>query len=282
MYSPLINIELDRVSPPYLHILLGVVLKHHKLLEVAANNLDKEVARESDEFLTPLGILLKKYGSRWGEAKRLQEKLIHEEGCLGFSELSESQEQVDMYMQQIHNTQSLISSLSYKDFSLREGPIASSLDIVLNKHRITPQAYHSRSFVGNHCNKYLQAEVYTDLTQTLVTSTQQCTTNPMIIDEVCTLQMLYNDLNRALSIVHKFISHTHSIPQTSIPEIEKSIDTYMITYRRMFPHKVIPKQHLLEKHCIPHIKQYKFGLSLLGEQGTENSHQMIAALEHRA
>ena len=184
-----------------------------------------------------------------------------------------------MYMQQIHNTQSLISSLSYKDFSLREGPIASSLDIVLNKHRITPQAYHSKSFVGNHCHKYLQAEVYTDLTQTLVTSTQQCTTNPMIIDEVCTLQMLYNDLNRALSTVHTFISHTHSIPQTSIPEIEKSIDTYMITYRRMFPHKVILKQHLLEKHCIPHIKHYKFGLGLLGEQGSENSHQMIAALE---
>ena len=66
VYSPLINIELDRVSPPYLHILLGVVLKHHKLLEleVAANNLDKEVAWESDEFSAPLGILLKKYGSR--------------------------------------------------------------------------------------------------------------------------------------------------------------------------------------------------------------------------
>ena len=115
MYSPLINIELDRVSPPYIHILLGVVLKCHKLLEVAANNLGKKVAQESDEFLRPLGILLKKYGSRWGEAKRLQEKLIHEEGCLGFSELSESQEQVDMYMQQIHSMQNLISSLSYKD-----------------------------------------------------------------------------------------------------------------------------------------------------------------------
>ena len=104
----------------------------------------------------------------------------------------------------------------------------------------------------------------------------------MIIDEVCTLQMLYNDLNRALSIVHKFISHTHSIPQTSIPEIEKSIDTYMITYRRMFPNKVIPKQHFVRKILHPTHKTVQVRTSLLGEKGTENSHQMVAALEHRA
>ena len=52
----------------------------------------------------------------------------------------------------------------------------------------------------------------------------------------------------------------------------------MVIYRRMFAHKVIPKQHLLEQHCIPYIKIHKFG-----EQGTENSHQMIGNIEkHRA
>ncbi|GFO37113.1 hypothetical protein PoB_006361800 [Plakobranchus ocellatus] len=43
-----------------------------------------------------------------------------------------------------------------------------------------------------------------------------------------------------------------------------TIDSYMSIYRRMFPHKIIPKQHLLEKHCIGHIKKYMFGLGLLG------------------
>ena len=47
----------------------------------------------------------------------------------------------------------------------------------------------------------------------------------------------------------------------------------------MFPHKVIPKQHLLEQHCMPYIKIHKFRLGLLGEQGTENSHQMIGNIE---
>ncbi|GFR97798.1 amine oxidase [Elysia marginata] len=40
LHTHLLDIELEEVSPPYLHILLGVVLKHHKLLEDAAHDLD--------------------------------------------------------------------------------------------------------------------------------------------------------------------------------------------------------------------------------------------------
>ena len=40
LHTPLLNIQLDSVSPPYLHILLGIVLKHHKLLEDTAHMLD--------------------------------------------------------------------------------------------------------------------------------------------------------------------------------------------------------------------------------------------------
>ncbi|GFO46704.1 amine oxidase [Plakobranchus ocellatus] len=282
LHAPLVGIELGKVSPPYLHILLGVVLKHHKLLEDAAHKLDKKVACQPDDFLLPLGKLLKRYGSQWGRAYELQERLLYEEGCLGFSELSESQGQIDKYTQQIHKTEQLISFLMHKELQPRIGPIASSLDTVLTNHRITPQAYHSRSFVGNHCHKYLQSAVYTDLTQIIVTKTQQCTSNPMIIDEACTLQLLFDNLNNAFSTVHRAISHTKPIAPSSLPEIEIAIDTYMATCRRMFPRKIIPKQHLLEKHCIPHINQHLFGLGLLGEQGTENSHQMIGMLETRA
>ncbi|GFO04481.1 amine oxidase [Plakobranchus ocellatus] len=281
LHAPLVGIELGKVSPPYLHILLGVVLKHHKLLEDAAYKLDKKVACQPDDFLLPLGKLLKRYGSQWGRAYELQERLLYEEGCLGFSELNDSQEQIDKYTQQIHKTE-LISFLMHKELQPRKGPIASSLDTVLTKHRITPQAYHSRSFVGNHCHKYLQSAVYTDLTQIIVTKTQQCTSNPMIIDEACTLQLLFDNLNNAFSTVHRAISHTKPIALSSLLEIEIAIDTYMATYRRMFPRKIIPKKHLLEKHCIPHIKQHLFGLGPLGEQGTENSHQMIGVLETRA
>ncbi|KAK3761956.1 hypothetical protein RRG08_035160 [Elysia crispata] len=88
--TPLLNIQLDSVSPPYLHILLSIVLKHHKLLEDTAHMLDTQIANQKREFLTPLDA----------------------------------------------------------DLTPRSGPIASALDTILNKHRITPQAYHSRPSIG--------------------------------------------------------------------------------------------------------------------------------------
>ena len=91
--------------------------------------------------------------------------------------------------------------------------------------------------------------------------------------------MTFNNLNSAINKVHNAISHTKPIQPSSISEIQTAIVNHMLTYRKMFPLKVIPKQHILEKHCIPHIKQYKEGLGLLGEQGTKNSHQMISSIE---
>ena len=41
---PLLDIELDQVAPPYLHILLGITKKHHDLLEEQCNCLDKEIS----------------------------------------------------------------------------------------------------------------------------------------------------------------------------------------------------------------------------------------------
>ena len=42
---PLVNIELDHVAPPYLHILLGITKKHHDLLEDECHSLDKLIGQ---------------------------------------------------------------------------------------------------------------------------------------------------------------------------------------------------------------------------------------------
>ena len=62
------------------------------------------------------------------------------------------------------------------------GIICLSLDKVLNKHKITPQKFHSRSFVGNHCHKYLQPDVFTDITAFVISQTEQLTSCPLTID----------------------------------------------------------------------------------------------------
>ncbi|GFN74207.1 hypothetical protein PoB_000071300 [Plakobranchus ocellatus] len=276
LHQPLLPIELDKVVPPYLHILLGIVLKHHKFLENAADVIDKKIMNQPEERLTELGRHVKRYGANWQKAQQLQERLEFEHGCLVFSE---TEEDIKKYTAQTQSTEHALSLLEHTDLKPRSGPVASSLDTILNKHRITPQAYHSRSFVGNHCHKYMNVDTHKDLTQILITKTQACTNNPMIVDEAFQVKLLFDDLNLAFSKVHTDISHTKLVNEESIDNIQKNISTYLTLYRRLFPQKIIPKQHILEHHCISHIKQYKLGLGLLGEQGTESCHQSISYLE---
>ena len=98
--------------------------------------------------------------------------------------------------------------------------------------------------------------VYTDLKETIIKQTQTLTHNPFLKDKAHTIQITFNDLNSAFGTVHKFISHTAPIDDSSLPDIQTAIDNYMTTYRRISHNKVIPKQHLLEHHCIPHIRKH--------------------------
>ena len=98
--------------------------------------------------------------------------------------------------------------------------------------------------------------VYTDLKETIIKQTQTFTNNPFLIDEAHTLQISFYDINSAFRTIHKFISHTAPIDDSSLQAIQTAIDNYMTTYRRMSHNKVIPKQHLLEHHCIPHIRKH--------------------------
>lgn len=57
-YCPIWNINLTQITPPYLHLLLGIVKKHHTLLEQDCHQLDMKIAqalaKENDsEHLSP-------------------------------------------------------------------------------------------------------------------------------------------------------------------------------------------------------------------------------------
>ena len=43
---PVWNIPLRQVCPPYLHILLGIVKKHHEMLESSCHDLDLKIAED--------------------------------------------------------------------------------------------------------------------------------------------------------------------------------------------------------------------------------------------
>ena len=61
------------------------------------------------------------------------------------------------------------------------GPVASNLDVILNEHKIVRKAYHGRSFVGNHCKKYLTPQVFGDITSSVPKTALQLVSHQSIL-----------------------------------------------------------------------------------------------------
>ena len=140
LHSPLLYIPLERVAPPYLHILLGIVLKHHHLLEKAAHRLDLKVFYSRELVLTRLGQIFKMYGRQWSQVLELRNKIDFYKAC---ETLSETEEDIKKYHSLKKETKHSLLNIKHKPVTLRSGPIASSLDTILDQNRITPQSYHS-------------------------------------------------------------------------------------------------------------------------------------------
>ena len=90
-------------------------------------------------------------------------------------------------------------------------------------------------------------------------------------------------LNTLYSRIHAKISHSRPMTENEIDTLDSDIKQYMYFYRRKFPsQRIIPKQHILEQHCVPFIRRYGFGLGLHGEQGGEETHAVVNRLKRRA
>ena len=280
LHSPLFPIDLTHACPPYLHITLGIILRHHKNLEKEAHKLDIKLLNQYSSTLTEKGQTLKTLGANWKKAKAQEAQIYLLKHYLI---MSDTETDRNKYRKDIEEAENVLSGLEFAEFTdTFSGPVGSSLDSILTEHRITPQKYHSRSFTGNHCHKYISSEVYKSLTQEIVSQVTLFTNCPFIIDEAHVIKIKFDNLNNAFQRVHKAISHSKPINTDLLEEYQNLIDHYIEIYRRLFPNTTIPKQHILEHHCIPHIKQHGFGLGLMGEQGTEASHQSIALIEQRA
>ena len=129
---PLFKVPLCNVCPAYLHIVLAIDKKRHDMLENECHKLDKDIATYLAQTNQPVDkhTHFGKHVTKLRREKRNKSKPA--------SELKNG-----------------------------TGPVASNLDAVLNKHRIVRKAHHGRSFVGNHCKKYLQPQVFGDNTSSV-------------------------------------------------------------------------------------------------------------------
>ena len=180
---PVFEIKIKQVCPPYLHILLGIVKRHHDLLEDECHLIDKAIGRDKAKL-----------------SANLTDTQFHQyvKKCKKIIDLKNLRTSVVQRLERDHDKIPLRNLLTWKQTQLSKiadldtqiekakkaatldklsGPVTSNLETVLQKHKIQIQAYHSRSMVGNHCVKYVTHKVYTDLCESVVVKTKEHTSN---------------------------------------------------------------------------------------------------------
>ena len=258
-----------------LHILLGIVKKHHTILEEFCDSLDLEIIEDCinnkitlDNASDSLNKYIKKLSLIKNKIKVNKRNLKHTIESILKKEISEAIETLNK------KKTNLISK-----YPKRKGPVCFQLDEKLKEHRIELQAYHGRSFIGNHANKYLKSEVINDIAKSIVRNTCRYTENQEIIEKAKSIASTMKHANLLYAKIHQNISHCQNISSQTTESIRSDIMSYLFFYRNRLEQKMFPKLHFLEDHCLEWIEMYGVGLGLHSEQGGEQLHKSIKFLE---
>ena len=291
VHRPIFDIELSQVAPPYLHVLLGVVKKHHDLLEDECHTLDLAIASvyarsgETHEGETLFGQYVNCLQTiqEHEQKKRFYEtKLQGMEDERDYYKTAFDQKKQEVQDKIRKYTEKIKTKKEEAELPIRSGPVTAHLDSVLKANHITPQAYHSRSFVGNHCHQYLQTSVTQNICQSVLHKALELTEDHKIHNQASDIAEKFQQLNSKFAIIYKSVSHTLPVTDNEIGQIKSSIHDYMHFYRNNFPDiSIIPKQHILECHTEEFLMTWKCGLGLLGEQGGEELHAFVNELKAR-
>ncbi|XP_065662513.1 uncharacterized protein LOC136085135 isoform X2 [Hydra vulgaris] len=129
-------------------------------------------------------------------------------------------------------------------------PCTKMIETVLQKLKVQRQAYHGKSFIGNHVHKMLKKSSILQL----------CNCIPKLVHDEG-----YSGTN-----MHQF----------AIDISKKNINDLMQFYRLNWPEaSVTPKLHMLEHHAIPFMQKWGGGFGFYGEQGGESIHMEFNKLK---
>ena len=282
IHAPLWNVRVSHVCPPYLHLLLGIVKKHHDMLEEDCHIIDKAIAVEmaEQEIDPPANTLFDKHVKKLRQVRRLteeQKKKVREleferkDRTLEAHQRKEVKDELKKAIQQLDSK--ITQCLAEATLDSLSGPVTANLEKVLYEHNIKIQAYHSRSMTGNHCSAYVREKVFNAIAEAVVTKTKALTSNQIIITDAETIEYKYKLINSKFSKIHSLIGHGNPIPKESLPEIQEAISSYLTEFRTHFPGRITPKLHILEDHIEEWIKRWGFGMARHGEQGGESAHR---------
>ena len=283
--KPLLDIELDMVVPMYLHILLGNVWKQHGWLVEEAHAIDEELAvlfSADDESEVPSYLpldLFKEYIFCLQQKKKLGEELVDMEGVVASATTLKEKKNAEKRFSVITEE---LAKLSDKKLKKGSGPVAYSIEETLAKHKIESKAWHGGAFIGNHCAKYLNENVYTQVTDTVCKKTASLTENLELRQKAEQIKQTFDTLFASFAKVHDKISNTNKLTQDDQIYIQESIDIYMNNIRKFFPEKnVTPKMHILENHVVPFLQNFNVALGRMSEQGGELIHASMVKFSKR-
>ena len=138
LHAPLLPIDLEDVTPPYLHIELGLVWRHHLLLLGEINQLEIALINQKKGTCTNKGLELREFGKALETKKNLDEQLRVIET---FINCSEKEEDIRFYENLHIQTEEQLADLAFQSLGKGKGLIAISMEAVLSSNRISPQSY---------------------------------------------------------------------------------------------------------------------------------------------
>ncbi|XP_072022975.1 uncharacterized protein [Amphiura filiformis] len=123
-----------------------------------------------------------------------------------------------------------------------KGPIANSLDQVLKKHHVERQAYHGKSFVGNHINKLCKPAPIQDLAGQAKAALQlmDSTTEDIPLQawrQAAQIKAKYDDIFHSYADVHAAINQGGNLDDTEIVKAGEAIRRFLRLYREKTSHK---------------------------------------------
>ncbi|KAI8482284.1 hypothetical protein Bbelb_399750 [Branchiostoma belcheri] len=305
--SHMLDVPIEQVCIPALHISLGIFHKMFHMLEKDLHDLDMLMAThlsrvqladpevDSAELLMhPDLYTLARYVESVEEAREIEEEI--EEVAEEMTELEDLLAWA--LLQGQHDTLNVLSlqlryqkkekekeELTLKAEEIRdrggvktsEGPLTRLLDPVLQRYHAKRQAYHSQAFVGNHVNAMLKDAPIKELTSVAANKAEELMMEhdfPIgLFTRAKDLETKYSRLFSLFSTCHQNYSHARPVGEAELSTLDHNIREFMAYFRATFPNASIPpKMHLLEAHVVESMRTWGFGLGFMGEQGIESVH----------
>ena len=270
---PIWDIELEQVVIPWLHILLGVVKKHIVAMEKECHQLDMEIAgklKENVDLKTKTTTeLYRCYVRACKNLEKAEQKL--------------SKYKIRKDKQKKASQKIIVSKLKdkVKKLDYRKGPICTYLAELKKKHNVREEGQHGGSYNGNSCNKFMEPNVFSEICSGIVVKAEELTHCNELRNKANEMKKRFIKLNQRFHFVHKLVGHAKPIQENEIMGIQHAIQSYMDYLRLAFPKEsIVPKQHMIEYHCIDWIRRWGFGMGFHGEQGGESLHSAVNKL-HR-